>query len=500
MDADGHPVANAIIRLAKVNDSSQFSPWSARTDSDGRFLWDAAPRQSIQLLAQRPGVTDNVYAEVDLRESDQAGVTLQFGRPFHFRYQVIDSLTLNPVENLSIFLGTARNPYLPEIHQWRAPLDLQREGGMYIHQSNEVLPSPERHKLLFSAPGYLAFESDFLEKDQILEGTIALNRGPGPHGTILDAQGLPVANCTVFMTGLGSYQIQKSGTVSIFGSPPPPVTQSRGDGSFSLPASLAQSVIVAINDLGFASAPYNATSAQEPFILKLTPLANLKGVLKKSDGSPWPGIELKLVPYPSNDPFAPKLSAGAHSAVTDENGSFEIQGLPPIRARILQSFYLNDIPMGGGFSHCIDLAQLPAEPLILGHFGTTATAHLDIPKTLLDHFEHHFIFATISEPMPEPSPKIRSNPRLLNIWRNSSHYLDRMANLTSRVADATHNGTLVFQNLPKGDYILKANIYRKEPGNSRAQLESVLTYQQEIHLTQDSTPITDLGRISPQNP
>lgn len=500
VDADGRPVPNAIVRSAKVGDSSQFSPWSTRTDIDGHFIWDSAPRQTIQFLAQRPGVVDNVYAEVDLRESDTSEVTIQFGRPFQFRYHVIDSLSLNPVENLSISLGTARNQYLPEIHQWRAPFDLQRDEGLFVYTSSEVLPSPQRHKLLFTAPGYLPFESDFLDQDQILEGTIALDRGHGPHGIILDAQGLPVPDCTVFMTGLGSYQIQKSGAVSFFGSPPPPVTHSLNDGSFSLPASLAQSMIVAIHNRGFASAHYISTSSQEPFILNLSPLATLRGVLKKSDGSPWSGIELKLAPYISNDPFAPRLTAGSHSAITDENGAFEMQELPPIRARILQSFHLNDVPMGGGFTQSIDLAQLPPEPLILGHFGTTATAHLDIPQTLLDNFEYHFIFATISEPLPEPSPKIRSNPRLLNIWRNSSHYLDRQANITSRVADASQDGSLVFHNLPKGDYILRARIYKQNPKNARAQLETVLSYQQEIHLTEDSLPTVHLGRITPGNP
>ena len=163
VDVGGKPVIGARVELAKWRGNGALE-WSTETDGDGRFQWNAAPADVLQL-----NVSKESFARIDRAEvtPGAAPVTLIVYPPLRISGHVIDAATRQPVPEFRIVYGIRWTGDDDVTWQTQSPRKLGQ--GKY---EGEIVDFSNGGKLRVEADGYLPVESRLIQQS---EGAISLD-------------------------------------------------------------------------------------------------------------------------------------------------------------------------------------------------------------------------------------------------------------------------------------------------------------------------------------
>ncbi len=245
-DANGDPIVGAGI---DVDDWREFRSLSKRgeTDSEGRFVWDEAPADAINIDIDKANFLRVAEQEFIARDEEYTIVMLA---PLVVSGTVVDAETKEPVPYFTAMKGI----------QWKGGR-VSWESGLYNtedfmdghYEISFTQPYPG-HVVRIDAEGYLPAKSRVFDSNEAsVSFDFELYKGSGPGGFVYDPNGFPAEGAAVYVIMKGDHLSFENGTPS--NEPDEDKwAQTDIDGAFSFKGLMDDSayVLVVIHDSGFA--------------------------------------------------------------------------------------------------------------------------------------------------------------------------------------------------------------------------------------------------------
>jgi len=309
------------VRLPAVAQPAGF-PFDAGSSQDGRFSIPAIDPGTYKVFVIADGFATWSRAGVVLDAGDTHELLVDLSTGMAVAGRVVDQDTGVPIEGAFVL---SENDAPTQI----LPIDLARHGrglGAVVtdHQGRFELAhlSAGTHILRASAPAHGATWSSPLElADGERIDDVALELGPGAvlHGRVTRDDGTPWKNAFVVASLIG-YTFARPCMTSA-------TTSANEDGSFEL-TGLPPGIFVVLNtseaELGRSPRIRSIPVAQGQRVrvdLGDALGTRVVGTLTDADGDPVVAHDIALIPLDDERMF--------HSARTAEDGSYELQGLPP---------------------------------------------------------------------------------------------------------------------------------------------------------------------------
>jgi Carboxypeptidase regulatory-like domain len=321
IDEDGNSIENAALEVARDEKWHREFQWTARTDADGRFMWDGAPEQPVALEVIKPGFQLNrvsltagdIENVVTLKRRIEPGTILVQGR-------VLDEERGQPIERFQIFVAV--DPANS------APRKDGRNGAFSV--AINVSDEAKAASIEIRAEGYEpARLTPTLSSNPIPELTFKLRPASGWSGTVLLPNGEPAVEAEVGISRharaliLGDRRflfpeqsiIRRTDASGRFRFEPLPSERPSGR------------VIVAVHSQGYAE--HDAERFASGLRLQLQPWGRIEGVLR-SGGEPLANQQVFIMKRHWNPwTSAINLYPGQFAVRTDAAGRFAFESVPP---------------------------------------------------------------------------------------------------------------------------------------------------------------------------
>jgi len=381
VDRDGRPVPRARVVLASWA-GHKMTDWSALTDADGRFAWDHAPQETMQLGVYRTGY-DVAYAAsqppADKARAEELTVKLQ--PVLRVEGVVVDAASGKPIEKFVAMPGLMHgDPPAPFAHR-----NLQREfvdpRGRFTwtfsmtHDPSQRARRAEPQLLRVEAPGYLAAVSRPLEPD---EGTqrieFRLTRAPAVAGTALSPDGEPLAGADVLLATPSQMMSVSNGRHSDYdkGDKRNVATVADAAGRFELPPQDEPFVLVVLHDRGHTQ----VTSEQfaKASAVRVAPWGRVEGVMFIDDKpADTKGVQLWITHRLRDEPGEPRVQYGFYGN-TDERGRFAFDRVPAGSYRVGSQVPLSSVMFTSSPGVPLELKPGETARVTLGGTGTRPVA------------------------------------------------------------------------------------------------------------------------------
>jgi hypothetical protein len=336
VDESGKPVSNASI--STVNSEQQLSQeyfnWHAKSDIDGRFLWDSAPAFPMNFSVtaegyQNPNPREKPYFL--LQPGQENEVRLRKLSGIRVTAKVFDQKTNQPIDNFRVVtLSQTQAPGRPstpkivtgavEVANGESTLNL-------IDRSNPNSNLKVSYSIRIEAQGYMpntSPEVDLSNGDQTLG--FAMVRGDGIRGIVKLADGRPAAGAKVSLFGLPHMPLSMSNSdIQRYNSGAFSESVTADDeGRFSLNPMPEAHTIVAVHEKGLVTEipPKPGTSCT--LVLQLW--GRIEGKVKVGNrDADNQSVRINSLISPT---FPPDISA-TFSGKTDGQGRFVIEKVPP---------------------------------------------------------------------------------------------------------------------------------------------------------------------------
>ncbi len=312
VDSAGRPIADAFLSTEDWN-GWRTVKWQGRTDSNGMFVWDYPPHDAIAIRISKSG-----YREFE-REvvADDREQTFVLARPTTIQGSVTDSETGRTVDRFKLTPG-ARWP-----GGTRATWETSEGWVQWFtdgRYSYTFSGDAGAYAVRIEAEGCLPVESPFVDANESeVTIDIALTKGQGPSGYVLDANGAAVEGAEVFW----EKTIQITNGQMVNRSALPSVTTD-SEGRFAFKPEERTDPFVAISDRGIGFASYD--ELVHDGVIMLTPWARVHGELRVGTR---PGAD-RVLQLMAQHRFVPEYVAPIYAnATTDESGRFTYDRVYP---------------------------------------------------------------------------------------------------------------------------------------------------------------------------
>ncbi len=342
VDISGKPIPRAGVAMANSTDRDTWNRSNAlhnhrhpnvpdygipvESDENGVFVWDWAPEEPVKFSVGARGFAGQ---EVSLVAGATPHViTLADARLVSGK--VTDAMTSEPVRSFQtmpviVFRTDFYHTCTPGM---KAGLDGHYELPLTGSGDPDV-----RYRVRFEADGYRSVVSE--ESFGPLDGRATLNYSlqpaPSRKGRVVDAEGRPVEKATVLeasptdvpYTFRGEPELQDARPV--FSDP---------QGNFQFRATTEPVRVRVYHDLGFAEKAI-APEEKELGEMKLEPWATISGRLLQA-GQPVPNQSVSFSPLEQHGLTEARFQDSWY-AVTNTDGHFEFERIPPVRGSIRAS-------------------------------------------------------------------------------------------------------------------------------------------------------------------
>lgn len=320
VDTEGKPLTNAEIHV--VNGPRYHIRRS--TDAEGRYLTGSLP-VPIGIMNVQVSIAGFMQTFRIVERPVEEPLDFVLHRELHVFGQVIDALTGIPLDRFRIRACTvdADGKIKPE-----ASTDSGGDGH-YKHTFTYFCETG--YVIAIEADGYLPAASRVIginERNPVID--LALTRGTGPAGTVVDVNGLPVVAAWIYAIPENAqawyWQSLPSPSSDMQPlTPEYPLTKTGEDGRFSFEPIYQLRHIMALADQGICSITVEALERTK--VLMLQPWAEVRGTIHTSLGSPVKGqfIEIQSLPE-APVRFGYKWSLSTN---TDDQGALKINRVPP---------------------------------------------------------------------------------------------------------------------------------------------------------------------------
>ena len=267
--------------------------------------------------------------------------------------RVLDSETREPVEQ---FRATSGETDAYDRTSWDTLHAFDGTNGALLVYVPKRFADP---MIKVEADGYLPQAIRFPGKDSEI-ADIVLKRGSGPGGTVLAPDGTPAIGAGIILIGAGYNQASvnsKGELMSNGGSSK--MVQAGSSGEFSLNPEWGKTHVLAASPNGFAMIPLEALAINP--VIQMEALGKITGRLQRTSG-PSTNENLDLS-FGNVDPARQGINLNNH-AVTDSEGRFEFNRVPPGKVQICAREKLAGANQGGWASTPLKVVDLkPGEAL-----------------------------------------------------------------------------------------------------------------------------------------
>jgi ankyrin repeat protein/beta-lactamase regulating signal transducer with metallopeptidase domain len=210
-DPHGQPVKGVILAADHWRNHRPFFGTRFESDADGNIVWQHAPDDAITYAM----LTDSFQSR-NLELKPQAGVqTIQLRHQTVVTGRVLDAATKRPITTYDLIFGT----YFPDHHPfWSAwargaALHIAGDSYRYVFDDPAEMGSPGAgrpategfHRIRIEAPGYEPGVSRPIANDEeAVALDFELKPAPPVHGVVRAADGTPVKNAQVVVSGPGN--------------------------------------------------------------------------------------------------------------------------------------------------------------------------------------------------------------------------------------------------------------------------------------------------------
>ena len=253
---------------------------------------------------------------------------------------VVDADSGQPIQNFLVTPGQSQNF---DHTGWSTMHAVNGSNGVYQIYISKRAQGPA---LKVDADGYLPQVLN-IQRSISTNVDFALKKGFGPAGTVLSPDGTPAVDASV-ITLSGEYNragLNARGELMTYGNRSA-LHKTDESGHFTFKPEWGVTMVIAASPKGFAMAEVDSLATNP--VIQLQAFGKVSGTLKRTSG---PGTNEDLdVEFPVlSDQFA-RLNLNFH-AVTDSQGRFQFEGLPPGH---LQISYRQELP--GKYSNWQNIA------------------------------------------------------------------------------------------------------------------------------------------------
>ena len=328
VDSNEEGVDGAIVIL------SANPPRVARTETDGSFYFDKLVSRRYELQARAAeGVAGPLTARLT---AESEPVVLRLKPAGAVEVTVIDAAEKSPIAAANVELRG---------------LDMQSASTDGDGKARVTPVVPGRYRLVASAPGYAKQHSSLRVSAQsgaAASARLALRRGAPVSGKVVGPDGKPVANAKVLYAGASEWAQQAD--------PRHDAVRTDTDGTFRFDALPAGSFRFTARHKDFAPGSSELTTLDgstevEEIEIVMAPAAVIRGKVVSKEGEGMDSARVRVAV--KMDGF---FRQRPRQAFTDENGAFEIGGLP---RKELELVAMHDI--GSSELASVDMTQPPHE-------------------------------------------------------------------------------------------------------------------------------------------
>ena len=462
VNQDGQPVAGAEIQLSDISiyNSGLGLTWKGLTGADGRFTWRSAPTNEVALSIVAPEYPPRL---VRLQAStNEHLVTLYANHNNNSAYvtgAVADAVSGKPVEHFTAQVRHSLNngQVAQGVHGGFSLTTSQSEVGVGI------LPD---WSLVVQADGYEPFATRqyaYEEGDQNLD--IKLQPGGVIEGLVRNPQGELATGSQITVTAFGdkvsSYHPEE---MSFYHSD---LERSDSNGHFKVNKPLDAAYLVVFDKSGWAVANAKSSHAE----IQLLPWGYIEGSVK-SGNEPITNAQILLTDLVLDSDGA---VATLRSTTTDATGRFVFDELPAGEYQI--GLEPQSCQHGQSLVETLQTAVKVSAGrtnyVVLRASGKTVTARLLAGSLPLTNWED--CSAVLNRRVALPPA-----PSQANFITYSSYTAARFAYsdnpdviAAARLQRSYHgsvssDGSVIFENVPPGNYLLDVKLFAKMEGNDYA--------------------------------
>ncbi|MFC1793057.1 carboxypeptidase regulatory-like domain-containing protein [Planctomycetota bacterium] len=372
-DTKGNPIAGAFV-AADTWRGHRSLEWRVDTNAEGRFEWNEAPSDEVFIDMGKQGYMS--VRNYGMSPSEQEyEITMPPELKMHGK--VVDAGTGEPISEFKLLSGI----------DWGGdrPVSWQRRNTKTFTQGHYEIgfthPYPA-HLIRIEADGYKPGISRPIGSD---EGEVTvdfkLEKGIGPSGVVHLPDGKPAAVAEVILCtpSQGAY-IQNGRNQQRRNSQ---YVETKEDGKFSFPVQTDVYAIVVLHDEGYLEV--DESDLAESTDLTLHSWATVTGkVLIGKNPAANETVRLGFdKPY---DRSAPRISHN-YQAVTDSNGIFVLEHVPPGEARISRSIRISDRRSVYSHSMSVETKAGQTVSITIGGTGRPVTGKVQVPDYLMEKFD-----------------------------------------------------------------------------------------------------------------
>ncbi|MCW5559026.1 MAG: carboxypeptidase regulatory-like domain-containing protein, partial [Verrucomicrobiae bacterium] len=405
VDPNGVPIPGVKVahEAGPIGTRNQEIEWSAVTDAEGRFEWDSAPGETLEFDFSAAGWAQRRRMKLAPQAEEQV-ITLK--PPRRIVGRVVDAQEGRPIPKFEIIPahGDAERFY----SVWFADQKSFRDPDGRFELT---LIDLEHNVMRVHAEDYEPRMVVIPEEGQV-EMTIELKPDPGLTGMVVTPKGEPVANAEVALCedeGNTPVFLDRNGIAKDLSELGSPLVTTGTDGRFKLRSLPKANRVLAVNADGYAEVSPAALRATGTMVLQ--PWGRIEGVAW-SEGRPAAGVELLLTSSGS-----PRLSFQSYQVVTDTEGRFVWDHVPPGRRTIV--WLVKNGSRSWSHSHGKEVEVPPGKTAVveLGRTGTTLTGRVrwNLPDKVSDQV---FISGVLRTPLPAP-PSGFTSIAAATAWANS---------------------------------------------------------------------------------
>jgi peroxiredoxin len=426
--------------------------WQTETDDKGEFDWDSGPDEPVQFSFSKAGFQET---QMDLEPREKK--TVQLGRMFQLSGKVLDADTGEPIKNFTIVNGRVWGIGDDEPVHWDQGNDRRGSNGAYTFGGDRQ-DFGAKAKIMVRAEGYLPAESPLFEPRGWHEHNFKLQKGSGPAGVVLDANGREVEGAEVAVLGAGYVAVGTNG-MKQFGQRGSNIAKTDAQGRFSLPALLNNPTIIAVHTNGFAL--LEKTKPGQDLVLLLKPWGRIEGVAKTGT-KPAAKISVMIAPKQGLTSLL-NYDFEMFRTTTGDDGRFNFDRVPAVASQLVRL-----TPMGGNGWRWNDQTPIDVKPgqttrVTFGGAGRPVIGKLTSsqPGQEVDWSSADSYFST---KFPRPPRNIKSQEEI-QAWSNSPEVKKARENHRSYGVEMNADGTFRMDNVAPGEYTLTVNL--REPGRDQ---------------------------------
>jgi beta-lactamase regulating signal transducer with metallopeptidase domain len=476
VDPDGKPIAGASVNVDSWR-RYRFLDVFLYTDRDGRFLWDDAPDDPLEISAWTPG-----YHRVSRQrvEPSEADVTFTLRPSLSINGRVFDAETKKGVEAATVEYG-AVEPKTGDVPKWTGLPTPGASGGVHQGRFNVDIPvTAAGYRLRVVAEGYQPFVSRVFRRDEaVIRGydITLIPAGPGgtPVATALRPDGKPLVGARVYRGVLNERELSLHDGAVQAGPDSGRELRTGPDGTFAIPPLAKPWMVLILGDDCYGYASQQALEASPR--VQTRPFARVEGRYLIGDRA-GANVPVQLYGHIQNRSTSHCVVFTSQQTTTDGEGRFRFEKvIPTNNLRVARRDRGGRAPRSWSLGAPVRVEPGATATVTLGGQGRPVVGRVELPEGWTDPVDFtdnaRASFESNRPRIPFPPSLYRGKTSFqdtgqsewLERWRESPEGRDYSDRREAGAVDLSPDGSFRFDDVPPGEYRLSIGVNERPPSH-----------------------------------